>query len=40
MAVTENANIEGVLIACDEINASGGINGAAPRAGNCQSGWR
>lgn len=27
MAVTENANIEGVLIACDEINGRGGING-------------
>ncbi|MDX8464695.1 transporter substrate-binding domain-containing protein [Mesorhizobium sp. VK23B] len=27
MAVTENAHIQGVLIACDEINAKGGIDG-------------
>ncbi|SFK25603.1 amino acid/amide ABC transporter substrate-binding protein, HAAT family [Bradyrhizobium sp. Gha] len=27
MAVTENAHIEGVLIACDEINRRGGIDG-------------
>lgn len=27
MAVTENAHLQGILLACDEINAAGGING-------------
>ena len=29
MAVTENAHIQGILLACDEINAAGGIAGRA-----------
>ncbi len=28
MAVTENAHIQGILLACEEINEGGGINGA------------